>query len=276
MSSSKTTKKVSSPLRWPGGKARLACEIIPRLADHTAYVETCCGGAGVFWSKPKEMSVAEILNDLDGELVNFYRMLHKRGKWLAREVDSMPYGRGTHKRMFYSTPSSQYSRAVRFWYLNRVGFGGKTHACDFGVKKSGPCYVLPQTILSNLDATIERLRGVLFECVDVVRLLQIYDAPTTCFYIDPPYHNVCQEYAKSCRFTEADHERLAFAVHGLDANWLLSYNDTSLIRRLYADCSTIAIEHRWYMGCNTKGKSSSQAREILISNRQLNSFVTTF
>ena len=74
---------MKSPLRWPGGKRRLAETILAHMPPHGAYVETCCGGAAVFWAKHRELSQAEILNDADGELINFYAMLHNRGRRLA-------------------------------------------------------------------------------------------------------------------------------------------------------------------------------------------------
>ena len=61
-----------SPLRWQGGKSRLADFIVNLFPKHLAYVETCCGGASVFFAKPRDASKAEILNDRDGELINFY------------------------------------------------------------------------------------------------------------------------------------------------------------------------------------------------------------
>ena len=114
---------MKSPLRWPGGKGRLAEQILPHLGRHTCYCEPCCGGAGLFFAKPKEWSRCEVLNDLDGELINFYRVLHRQGRRLAAEVDGMPYSRGLFMRLRRSRPTRAFARAVRFWYLDRVCFG---------------------------------------------------------------------------------------------------------------------------------------------------------
>ena len=97
-----------SPLRWPGGKRKLTEAILRHFQDHEAYVEVCCGAAAVFWAKPKAESDVEILNDLDEELINFYRVLHKRGRRLASEVDAMPYSRRLFNQVRTARPTGQF------------------------------------------------------------------------------------------------------------------------------------------------------------------------
>lgn len=217
------------------------------------------------------MSKAEVLNDKDGELINFYCQLHKHGRKLVREVNAMPYSR----RVFTSTrndrPRGTFARATRFWYLNRVAFGAKRDRPTFGVKATGRTWVLPPTVLESLDATIERLRGVLFESLDVTRLIELYDRPATLFYVDPPYYNTSQSYA--CQFTEQDHTRLAQCLEKIKGMFLLSYNDCQEVRYLYSGYSRLAVTTRYSMGRNSsagrKSGATGSARELLISNRPL-------
>ncbi len=262
---------MKSPLRWPGGKRLLAPTILRYLSAHRAYVETCCGGAAVFWAKPRSLSSAEILNDADGELINFYYVLQKHGRRLAREVDSMPYSRALLNRLKLSRPRAAFQRAVRFWYLNRVAFGGGCERPTFGVKATQRASVLTASILGSLDATIERLRGVSFEAVDVVRLLELYDRRDTLFYVDPPYYGLSQRY--SCRFALTDHIRLARALGNLEGAYLLSYNDCPEVRRLYVGLHRRKLTTRYTLGCNSRSGGhrdpGEPARELLISNRPL-------
>lgn len=256
-----------SPLRWPGGKRLLAETILAFAPSHRTYVETCCGGAAVFWAKPRELSKAEILNDADGELVNFYHLLHKHGRKLAAEVDSMPYSRALFVQVLRSRPRGSFRRAARFWYLNRVAFGAKRRGPSFGVKASARANVIPNRVLQDLDATIERLRGVLFESVDVQRLIELYDRPATFFYVDPPFLGLSQDYA--CRFSQADHDRLAKVLGETKGAWLLSYNDCRDVRALYRGRFIRRLASRYTIGCNSASGGSSVARELLISNRPL-------
>ena len=260
---------MKSPLCWPGGKALAAETILANVVDHVAYAEACCGGAALFWAKPKEQSKAEILNDADGELINFYQVLHKRGRSLAREVDGMPYSRALFDSVRDASPRGSVRRAVRFWYLNRVAFGTQRTGATFGVKVMRRAYVLPARILTTLDATIERLRGVSFESLDVVRFVRLYDRPTTLFFVDPPYYGLSQPYA--CTFGPADHKRLAAALTDVQGRWLLTYNDCPQVRRLYRRQSVQSMTIRYRAGCNSNSRSGGGGRsqELLISNRSL-------
>jgi DNA adenine methylase len=256
-----------SPLRWPGGKAKLASFILQRMPEHRLYVEACCGGASVFWAKPRAWSACEVLNDADGELINFYYELHRHGRLLARQVDSMPYSRGWFVRMKKSRPTRRLPRAVRFWYLNRVAFGARRCSPTFGVQASRPAYVLPAEILANLDLTIERLRGVLFEAVDLRRLVELYDRPDALFYLDPPYYGLSQPYA--CTFTQQDHRDLATQLHSLRGSWLLSYNDCREVLDLYPGREMAEVRICYSMGRNSSGGDgiARATGELLISNR---------
>jgi len=254
---------VKSPLRWPGGKARLAETILACMPAHDAHVETCCGGAAVFWAKPREISKAEVLNDADGELINFYQVLHKHGRRLVADVDAMPYGRALFARVLKSAPRAPFARAVRFWYLSRVAFGGRRRRPTFGVNASGPANVLPARVLRDLEATVERLRGVLFESLDVQRMIELYDRPTTFFYVDPPFLGLHQDYAR--QFRQGDHRRLASSLRGASGAWLLSYNDCAEVRALYRGLPRRRLAVRYTM----RSRGSTVARELLISNRPL-------
>ena len=261
---------MKSPLRWPGGKGWLAEAILTHFAAHKAYVEACCGGAAVFWAKDPADSAAEILNDRDGELINFYSVLHKSGRRLVRQVDSMPYSRALFDRTRAEGPRGSFARAVRFWYLNRVAFGAKRRGASFGVRVSKGSFVLPAGILTDLDATVQRLRGVSFESLDVVRLIDLYDRPDTLFYVDPPFWGLSQGYA--CRFSAADHERLAAALGAVKGAFLLSYNDCPQIRGLYRGCRFVPLATRYSMGRNSasgrKARATGKARELLITRRR--------
>ena len=255
---------MKSPLRWPGGKARIADAILSHMGPHLAYVEACCGGAAVFWAKPREASKAEVLNDADGELINFYRVLHRRGRRLAREVDAMPYSRMLFDHQRSARPASQFARAARFWYINRVGFGAVMDKPSFGGHAIYRCNVLPARILQDLDLTIERLRGVSFENIDVVRLIGLYDRPTTFFYVDPPYYDVAKGlYAQP--FGTADHTRLAECLKQISGRFILSYDDCPCVRGLYRTCHMAEVTMRYSIRKGPRRKTT----ELLISNRPL-------
>jgi len=258
---------LKSPLQWVGGKGRLAEWILSKMRPHSLYAEVCCGGASVFWAKPKEAGIVEVLNDADGELINFYRELHKRGRRLAMEVNGMPYSRKLFNQMLAARPTRSFRRAVRFWYLNRVCFGGRRVRPTFGVKASDHTLVLPNRVLLDLDATIERLRGVSFEFLDVFRVIELYDRPYALFYVDPPYYELEQDFYFS-QFTPDDHRRLAAALRGVQGQWLLSYNACPEVREMYKGFTVERRDIRYTLGANSgSGHGRKTTGELLIGNR---------
>ena len=135
----------------------------------------------------------------------------------------------------------------------------------FGVQATRRASVLPVAILQSLDATIERLRGVIFESLDFASIMRRYDRPTTLFYVDPPYAHVSQPYART--LVDDDHRRLADALGPIRGHWLLSYNDCPEIRHIYRQFKKKRLTTRYTIGCNSPTEGSSQGHELLISNR---------
>jgi len=71
----KKFKPIRSPIKWAGGKYRLRKQIVDLIPEHTCYVELFCGASWVLFGKPP--SQVEVINDIDGELINFFRIVKK-------------------------------------------------------------------------------------------------------------------------------------------------------------------------------------------------------
>jgi DNA adenine methylase len=254
---------MDSPLRWPGGKSRLAAMIVGLLPEHDCYVEPFCGGAWVFFAKPRAASKAEVLNDLDGELVNLYRVLQVRGRRLVASVGRLPYSRAVYERLFDSRPRSAFARARRFLYINRVGFGGRTKHKSFSIHPDRRKKVLPEWLCADSESLIHRLEGVVFESMNAMKLIPLYDRPTTIFFLDPPYFNTKGLYPFD--MDRSAHEALASMLRGIRGRFLLTLDDCSEARRLYRRFSVRPLRGIYTM--STQG--ASLARELLIANFQL-------
>ncbi len=251
---------MKSPIRWVGGKHRLAEQISSLLPSHDCYVETCVGAAWVFFSKPRTASKVEVLNDIDRELVNLYCVLQRSGKRLIREVDTLPYSRTIYDNLWHSKPSSQFKRASRYLYLNRVGFGGKMNHRSFGTGTGRPFHVLPMWLRDSPDALVERLRGVILESLDVEEIIRRYDRPQTLFFVDPPYLGLTQPYVS--QFGLEDHVRLAGALRAIRGKFILSCNDCPKIRRLHTGLSITKVQTNYTI---SRG-AGTPAGEILVAN----------
>ena len=76
---------MKSPIGWPGGKTKLASKIVAYFPEHARYVEPFMGSLAVLLAKPKHTSAIEIVNDLHGELVNFFIVLRDKPKEFVRQ-----------------------------------------------------------------------------------------------------------------------------------------------------------------------------------------------
>ena len=92
-----------------------------------------------------------------------------------------------------------------------------------------------ETLIEQMRAVSRRLSGVIIECSPWPRIFDLYDAPRTVFFCDPPYADGDQTMYERA-FTEADHRALRERLRTLKGRWIVTYGDHPLIRELYADC----------------------------------------
>ena len=121
------------PLPYIGGKRRIAPLIVKLLPPHVTYVEPFAGGAQVFFHKPR--SPVEVLNDLDGELVNYLRVVQQHSPELVRWLRHMVSSRALHALFSRQDPTqlTDVQRAARFVYLQKNSFGGRVTRRTFNV-----------------------------------------------------------------------------------------------------------------------------------------------
>ena len=110
---------------WIGGKRRLAKHILPIFTNHTCYCEPFCGAGALFLMK--EPSKVEVINDINSELVNLYRVVQYHLEEFIRHFKWLLTSRKLYQLFQKSTPDilTDIQRAVRFYYLQKLAFGGK-------------------------------------------------------------------------------------------------------------------------------------------------------
>jgi DNA adenine methylase len=186
--------KPSRPvLRYHGGKWRLAPWIISHFPAHEVYVEPYGGAASVLLRKPR--SYAEVYNDLDGRVVNLFRVLRDPALAadLARQVALTPFSRVEFEAAYEGSvdPVEDARRLVLRAY---AGFGSAacTKKSRTGFRfNTARSYTTPAHDLASwpdlVEAFTDRLRGVVIEHRPAIECLRDHDRPDTLFYIDPPY-----------------------------------------------------------------------------------------
>jgi DNA adenine methylase len=238
-------------------------------SDHVCYCEPFCGGAWILFGK--EPSKVEVLNDLDIELVTFWRVVRHHLEEFLRYFKWAIVSRYMFDLANKEDPAlmTDIQRAVRYYYLQRLGFGGRTERRSWGAGATKPTGLNLETINDVLLETHWRLQRVIIEHLDACACIRRYDRKTTFFYIDPPYHHVNQGYAH--KYKDADFSDLKAALACMSGRFILSLNDTPAVRALFREYRIQRVSVRYSSG-NTRQAADTRAllrHELIIANFRL-------
>lgn len=186
------TKVTRPALRYHGGKWRLAPWIISHFPRHRIYTECYGGAASVLLRKPRAYS--EIYNDIDGEIVNLFRVLRNpaQARELIRLVHLTPFAREEFESS-YLLDGDPVEMARRVLVMGFMGFGparAQTYGTGFrdNSTRSGTTPAHDWAGMPDaLEAIVERLRGVVIDNRPALEVIQRHDGPETLHYVDPPY-----------------------------------------------------------------------------------------
>lgn len=229
---------MSSPVAYFGGKGRLAPRIVQTLPPHEHYVEAFGGSLSVLLAKGR--SRMETVNDLDQQLMTFWRVLRDRPADLARACALTPHSRAEHQSS-YQPASDELEQARRVWVQLTQGRGGVRTATGWrhyvdpaNSSTSMPEYL--QGYVGRMYAAAERLSGVSLEHRGAIELIERYGrSRNVLLYVDPPYlgtTRVSGGYLHEMR-TEAEHRELASVLRDCHASVVLSGYDSELYNELY-------------------------------------------
>lgn len=256
-------QNIRSPLSgWIGGKYQLSDQIIDLFPSHYTYVEVFAGAAWVLFRKAP--SKVEVINDINNELVTFYRILQNHFEEFCRSLEWAIVSRSTFEHYKQLSPSmlTDIQRAVRFYYLQRNCFGGKMLTLSFGISTTTPPKAKFMDLQNTLKAAHERLSRVYVECLPYDEIISRYDRSETFFYLDPPYWNNENLYGKGI-FSKLDFSNLASMLARIKGKFLLSINDIPELRTIFEDFTIEETKEINYT-C-TKGKNN-KVRELLVKN----------
>lgn len=218
---------------WPGGKTRLLKHLLPLLSDnpHRTYVEAFSGGAAVLFNRPDPAQI-EVLNDTHGELVRLYRVVANHLDEFVRQFRWMLTSRDEFERLKRLPPDTltDIQRAVRFFYLQKLAFGGKVSGQTWG---AGPTAVKGINLLrleQDLSDAHLRLHQVAIEQLPWQACMSKYDSPQTLFFLDPPYW---QTEGYGAEFGLEQYEHMAEVMANLKGVAILTINDHPAMRELF-------------------------------------------
>lgn len=238
-------------LQYHGGKWMLAPWIISRFPPHQVYVEPYGGAASVLLRKPR--SYAEVYNDLDGDVVNLFRVLRnpEQAQELERLLGLTPFAREEF-RFAYESTHEPVERARRLVFRSFAGHaGGATHGRNVGFRADArrrgttPSHDW-MSFPKQIKFFAQRLQGVVVESQPALHIIGRYDSTETLFYVDPPYPkatrgNGSDDYRHE--MSDQEHRELAEALHSLRGMVVLSGYPCALYdEELYPDWRRVERE----------------------------------
>lgn len=258
---------LKTPISYYGGKQKLATKIISLIPQHKLYCEPFIGGAAVFFAK--EPSNMEVLNDVNKELINFYRIVQNDFVSLEREIRITLHSRDLHRKasVIYNHPDmfSEIKRAWAVWVLSTQSFCAQLDS-SFGYDKSKN--TTTKKIINNRDRFTEdmaiRLQNVNLECADALYVINSRDTEESFFYCDPPYFNSdCGHYDG---YSEQDFENLLQRLSAIQGKFLLSSYPSPLLMRYAKDNNWNMWSFETGVSVNSKGGYMKRKVEVLTAN----------
>ena len=252
---------------WVGGKKLLAKRIVARISDipHSCYAEPFVGMGGVFLRRPARPG-SEVINDINGEVVNLFRIVREHPDELARLFRWAVSARLDYQRLVETPPEAltDVQRAARFAQVQALSFGGTLGRTRGNFGTSAPHYPArfrTERMTRLIAAAHLRLQRVHIECLEWDEFIGRYDRPSTLFYVDPPYWGHETDYGRGI-FGRGDFARMAEILAGIEGRFVLSLNDRPEVRETFRAFDLEAVETTY----TANAKAARKAGELLISN----------
>ncbi len=262
----------SAPFAWYGGKYYYARWIIEHFPEHRVYIEPFGGAGNILLNK--DHSDVEIFNDIDGRLVNFFRVLRDREPFeeLNRQLRLTPYSREIFEECLLEGPTEDKVReAYKFFVLCRQAIGGTgtskltkrhwTMSLRARRKMAEPVSKYLSAI-DGLEEVAERFATVAVEHMDAIELIEKYDRDDALIYCDPPYlpqtryKGITNHYANEMSFE--DHEKFLDVLLACKGKVVLSGYHSELYDQKLSGWKIDTLTTKAHM------KNSGQTREEVL------------
>lgn len=277
------------PFPYYGAKGRLAPWIVGLMPrEHRVYVEPFAGSAAVLFARPRP-AAHEVLNDLDGNVTTFFRVLRDREEELVRALSLTPYSREEYRAADLDTDLDDLERARRFFVRTTQSYNacgaaaGKRASWSNGMRRGSSQATTVADLVDRLYAAASRLRKVVIENRPAAEIVGLYDAPDVVLYCDPPYLASTRsglkahkrgDYAHDTN-TDAEHRELAEALHRCRSAVLLSGYPSPLYDELYGDWDRVEVAVQ-RPTTNRRGSTGTAGMEVVWSNRPMSQQITLF
>lgn len=263
-------------MKYPGAKNRIADWICSYIPEHDVYVEPFGGSLAVLFNKPR--CHIETVNDLHGEVVNFFRVLRDNPEELKRLIELTPYAREEYASA-YQEVNNDIEKARKFCVRCWQGFGCANlyhNGFKSGQQSNSPNPAKAWAELPDImTQAAERLKGVQIENLPALELIDRYDTPDVFIYADPTYlHRTRkQKYLYKYEMTDYEHEELLIKLTAHPGKIMISGYDNELYdkflkgwrkvqKNTLAECGVKRTETLW-MNYSDMQMSFSDFPEVL-------------
>jgi len=249
-------------LAWPGGKRRLAKKLIPIITSrpHLCYVEIFAGGGSMFFLR--QPAKVEVLNDINGEVINLYRVVKNHLEEFLRQFKNALASRQIYEWSKATPPEvlTDIQRAARYLYIQKLSFGGKITGQTFGISPSSPPRFNILRLEEDLSQAHFRLSRVCIEHLDWSTCLKKYDRDYTLHFLDPPYW---QTEGYGVPFPLEEYHKIAEAMRTMKGSAILTINDHPEMRKIFKEFRMETAEINYTIGGAGKGQNR---RELIFKN----------
>ena len=203
-------------LNYPGAKWGMSKEIVALMPPHRSYLEPFFGSGAVLFNKPP--SAIETVNDIDGDITNFFKVLREQPDRLAEAISLTPYSRDVFNDAHENWGSDSFDRAYRFAIRSKMGHGFKTYTktgfkIDVFSRERSYCVSCWNRFPQDVAQAAERLKSVQIENRPALDVIRKFNHDNVLIYADPPYlmnTRSCKQYRYE--MTEQDHLDLLDAL----------------------------------------------------------------
>lgn len=249
-----------TPISYYGGKQSILGHILPLIPEHKLYTEAFCGGCAVLFAK--EPADCEVINDVNTELINFYRIAKERYPELKEKIDSTLHSREIHAHAKHINQHpeffSEVERAWAVWVCSKLGFASMLDG-TFGYDRSG---TTTKKLRNAKDDFTEELCGRLdnctVECENGINLIKRYDCEDAFHFVDPPYIGTdCAHYNGT--FNEQDFAELLETLAHVKGKFMLTMFPHPLIEQYAAQYGwTINVLNRTITASKTSRRRQDE------------------
>jgi len=265
-----------TPLRYPGGKSKALDVLLPLMPEFDEFREPFLGGGSMLLAAAQRKPEARFWGaDLNPDVHAFWHVLKDDAKALITGVQAIydrakrqKSGRGLHRVMVEQVPQDALERAVRFFVLNRITFSGTIEAGGFSQSAFEKRFT--QSSIERLAPVARLLARTRITHGDYERVVKA-KGKRVFIFLDPPYLSATKSrlYGKNgALHTGFDHERFARIMRGVKHKWLITYDDSPEVRKLFP----FAHQREWTLqyGMNNFCQESAAAgKELLLANYEL-------